>query len=107
MGVCRSPAPGRPGFARGYLAPGPRPKAAAASIAGGCLGCRGRRRRRQGGPARRVEGQEARRRPQLAGGVAGTDRFLLLRTAPVSSVPTESSHTASAAMLGQFKCLTS
>lgn len=28
----------------------------------------------------------------------------LLRTAPISSMPTESSHTASTAMLGQFGC---
>jgi hypothetical protein len=38
------------------------------------------------------------------GGMAGTDSFFLLRTAAVSSVPTESSHTAKAAMLGQFNC---
>jgi hypothetical protein len=39
------------------------------------------------------------RRPQLAGKVGNV---FLLRTAPISSVPTEISHTASAAMLGQF-----
>ena len=34
--------------------------------------------------------------------VAGTDNLFLLRTALVNSTPTESSHTARAAMLGQF-----
>jgi len=37
-----------------------------------------------------------------AGVLGGTDTMFLLRTARVSSVPTEISHTASAAMLGQF-----
>ena len=36
------------------------------------------------------------------GGVAGTDNLFLLRTACVSSAPPESSHTARAAMSGQF-----
>ncbi len=39
---------------------------------------------------------------QFAGGGGETDRGFLLRTAKVSSVPTESSQTARAAMLGQF-----
>jgi hypothetical protein len=37
-------------------------------------------------------------------GVGGTDNLFLLRTACVSSVPTESSHASRAAMLGQLGC---
>ena len=54
---------------------------------------------------RAVEGHKSRQRPQHAGGCGGTDGAFLLRTACVSSVPTDASHTARAAMLGQFRWL--
>ncbi len=53
--------------------------------------------RRVGGLHKRAAGEAV----QPEGNVAGTDRLFLLRTTRVSSVPTESSYTASAAMLGQ------
>ena len=68
------------------------------------------------GPARAFDapaglfGEEARKRAAVLGagslgydGGGGTGWTFLLRTASVSSVPTESSHTARAAMLGQFR----
>ena len=57
----------------------------------------------EGGIPEKISGIGFPRRPQQAGG-GGTDGTFLLRTACVSSVPTESSHTASATMLSQFKC---